>query len=207
MEDDKNKLKPILRLIDGHTSKTRKALERRGIDPSPPFAPELRVSGNTSDDKRKNTGQEPKLAAYGGLTRKQDGFARSVGLDGTTFAEAYRRNYNTENMQPNTIHTRAFELSRQSAIADRITHYVRQRTGTASHNPEKIRAFILQTLQDVIQDKDARHGDRLKAVELLGKVDFVGIFKERSVVETNTVQTPEEIQQKIEELLKTGTSD
>ncbi len=154
------------------------------------------------EDKKKGQGSREKLAS--GLTIKQEGFAKDVGYNGKTLYQSYVDNYDAKNMNHGTIYTEASKLGSNPIIAQRVEHYFKQRAAQTSHKPEKIRAIIVDGLLDMLGDKTVRPNEKLKAYELLGKIDNVGLFKERSVTETVEVKSAVEIEERIKELLKTG---
>lgn len=55
----------------------------------------------------------------GALTKKEEGFARDIAL-GDGASDAYRNNYNAENMKAETIHVKACQLKNKDKIRVRI---------------------------------------------------------------------------------------
>ena len=83
----------------------------------------------------------------------------------------------------------------------RIDGLIGEGKASALHDASRAREFILTQLQAMAVKETARDGDRLKAIELIGKLSHVGAFVERSEVLTGKAETAEQIQARIEELL------
>lgn len=138
------------------------------------------------------------------LTSKQETFAKLVGYDGYTLSEAYRTAYNAENMKATTIWNEASKLTQKPNIATRIEQHAQAKQKDSWHDSRRLRAFILEKLHGIASNATPR--EQLKALELLGKVDFVSLFSERieNTTEIKTV-SPADIESRIQELLsKTG---
>jgi hypothetical protein len=147
---------------------------------------------------RQNTGGGGARNQHG-LTAKEEAFARYV-AEGNTQSEAYRLSYSAEKMKPQTIWHEAYLTAKRPIVRERIEalHSVMEKE--AMHDAVRARAFIIERLWHEASDMDNRASERLKAVELLGKLEWIGAFKERSEMIT-TDQNPDAIKRRIEELL------
>ena len=118
-----------------------------------------------------------------GLTSKQEAFAVGVGSRGETLAVAYRSAYDAENMAPATVHSEACRLMANPVIAARINALVRERQVKSSHSAERIRQHVIERLHAESIDPDSPPAARVRSLELLGKLDIVGAFRERVATE------------------------
>jgi len=119
-----------------------------------------------------------------GLTAKQEAFCQGVGARGETLAAAYRAAYDTSGMAPATVHNEAFKLMTRQEIAARVNTLVREKQANASHDAARIRSHVIERLHSESVNPDNPPAARVRALELLGKLDVVGAFRER--VETET---------------------
>lgn len=114
-----------------------------------------------------------------GLTSKQEAFAVGVGSRGETLAQAYRAAYDAANMSQATIHAEACRLMANPLVAARVNALVRERQLSASHDAARIRQHVIERLHAESIDPDSSPAARVRALELLGKLDTVQAFKER----------------------------
>ncbi len=136
-----------------------------------------------------------------GLTAKQEAFCQGVGARGETLAAAYRSAYDTSGMAPATVHNEAFKLMTRQEIAARVNTLVREKQANASHDAARIRSHVIERLHSESVNPDNPPAARVRALELLGKLDVVGAFRER--VETETKQAaPDDIAATLEARLK-----
>lgn len=136
-----------------------------------------------------------------GLTAKQEAFCQGVGSRGETLAAAYRAAFDASNMAPATIHNEAFKLMTRPEIAARVNTLVREKQAKASYDAARIRSHVVERLHAESVNPDNPPAARVRALELLGKLDVVGAFRER--VETETKQAaPDDIAATLEARLK-----
>jgi hypothetical protein len=147
---------------------------------------------------RQNTGGGGARNQHG-LTAKEEAFARHV-AEGNTQSEAYRLSYSAENMKPQTIWHEAYLTAKRPIVRERIEALHCLMEQEAMHDAVRARAFIIERLWSEASDMGNRASERLKAVELLGKLEWVGAFKERAEIAA-TDQYPEAIKRRIEEIL------
>ena len=88
------------------------------------------------------------------LTPKQENFCLAY-LETGNASEAYRRSYDAENMKPATIHSRAYELLDNSAIAARLAELnqaaVTAAVMTRQEALEKLSALARTDLKDLVE--------------------------------------------------------
>ena len=147
-------------------------------------------------DLRPNGGGGGPRNQYG-LTIREENFARHVAA-GETQSEAYRQAYRTENMKPGTIWREAHVTAKRPWVRDRIDGLREAVDAEAIHDAVRIRSFIVERLWNEAGDMTNRASERLKALELLGKLGHVGAFIERTEVSN---LSPEAIKSRIQELL------
>lgn len=127
------------------------------------------------------------------LTPKQKEFARQIAL-GKTKAGAYRAAYNTKG-KPNGQSLEGQRLVANPAVAQQIEAFKvaieRQKYATPAH----LRALVIDQLtQTAISDATGTR-ERLRALELLGKITEVAAFTERR--EIVQVQDARQIKEKL----------
>jgi len=136
-----------------------------------------------------------------GLTAKQEAFCQGVGARGETLAAAYRAAYDASGMTPANIHNEAYKLMLRPEIASRVNALVREKQAKTSHDAARIRSHVIERLHSESVNPDNPPAARVRALELLGKLDVVGAFRER--VETETKQAaPDDIAATLEARLK-----
>lgn len=137
------------------------------------------------------------------LTPKQEAFLNAM-LKGTTASQAYRDCYDASKMKPHTIHTEASKLLGHPVISKRLAEGFKAQQERAVHTAGSLRAFIVDRLyvEALNAGTDAA---RIAALTALGKVDYVGLFKERIGNEDDN-RTADEIKQELEERLKVAFS-
>jgi hypothetical protein len=82
-------------------------------------------------------------------------------------------------MSPHTVHNEACKLMARQDIAARVNQLVREKQARSSHDAARIRQHVVERLQIESTDPDKPPAARVRALELLGKLDVVGAFRER----------------------------
>ncbi len=99
------------------------------------------------------------------LTAKQEQFVQGI-IQGLSQADAYRAAYNAENMSDNAIYREASLLMDNPKVAQRINE-LRAELAKPSIMTAQER---LQWLTDLIANTDENTNDRLKAVDIMNKM-------------------------------------
>lgn len=134
-----------------------------------------------------------------GLTKREEDFCQRVAL-GTSYSDAYRAAYDASNMDNSTVWNRAWSVAHRSRVEARVKTLTEEVSETEKIRGLRAKAFIEERLWTEALSEKSKPGERLKALELLGKLEHVAAFKERTEV-TDGAATPEEIKSRIEELL------
>lgn len=124
------------------------------------------------DGKPLPVGQSPK-----GLTAKQEAFAREV-AKGRPLSEAYRAAYDAENMKPSSVWTNASKMMSRAKVERRVKELLAEEEEKNRFDGDRIRRFVIERLHLEASTAET-DGARVKALELLGKLDTVGAFKDR----------------------------
>jgi hypothetical protein len=132
------------------------------------------------------------------LTHKQKQFARNVAL-GKTKADAYRESYNTK-ATPNTIGTEVARLSQNPRIAQEIEAYRLAKEAEEYRNPADLRRLVIHQLTQHALDGEINPAQRIKSLELLGKVAGVDVFMDRK--ETTVIHQSGDIKARLLNQLK-----
>jgi hypothetical protein len=132
------------------------------------------------------------------LTHKQKQFARKVAL-GSTKAGAYREVYNTK-ANPNIVGNEASKLSRHPQIAIEIEAYRLAKEAEEYRNPADLRRLVIHQLTQHALDGEINPAQRIKSLELLGKVAGVDVFMDRK--ETTVIHQSGDIKARLLNQLK-----
>lgn len=129
------------------------------------------------------------------MTIKQEDFARLVGYEGKTQLEAYRTAY------PNKCNdivaaTNAHKLTNHPLVKQAIEDYRKKREEEKRFDADAIRELLLKTLIEKVKEAKTE-SNQLRAVELLGKTEDVGLFKER--IETTQVKSSDDLEKELRE--------
>jgi len=120
----------------------------------------------------------------GTLTAKQRKFAEAVAM-GETKAGAYRQSYDTQ-AGPVTVGHTAHRLTTQPKIAAQIEAFKLAAEAKRYATPAALRNLVIERLTATAIDDAIAPAQRLRALELLGKVTEVAAFTERREVVTVT---------------------
>ena len=118
-----------------------------------------------------NTGKDRKL------TGKQIRFAEAIAL-GDTKAGAYRKAYNSTG-KPVTQSRRGQELAKSSAVQAQVEAFQLALEAQRYATPQALRALVIERLTNTALDPEVKPAQKLRALELLGKVTEVAAFTER----------------------------
>lgn len=99
------------------------------------------------------------------LTPKQEKFVQSL-IQGMSQADAYRSAYATKNMSDKTIHEAASRLVADSKVSARLSELREQMTSETIMSAQK----RLEWLTEAIADKDVAINDKLKAIDIMNKM-------------------------------------
>ena len=108
-------------------------------------------------------------------------------------SDAYRQAYDAGRMKEATLWRRASELGANGKVQERITALVARRERDALHDAALTRTFVLERLRAEAENGDSSAA-RIRALELLGKLDTVGMFRERVEQEVKD-RDPAEVEQ------------
>ena len=132
------------------------------------------------------------------LTPKQREFARQVAL-GETKADAYRKAYNAKG-KPKGVANNGHALSRHTGVQLEIEAYRLAAEAEKQRTPAQLRALVIHQLTKHALDEACPPAQRIKALELLGKVSEVAAFTERK--ETTVTHQSSAIKQKLLDQLR-----
>ena len=135
------------------------------------------------------------------LTGKQLAFVQAI-LKGANQSDAYRLAYNAENMSPQAIWTEAGRLFRHPGVSRRITAGRAAQQRQALHTGASLRSHIERELFELSTNAESE-ANKIRALELLGKLDKVGAFSERVRVEDEHLSA-KEIEAELQALLETA---
>ena len=116
------------------------------------------------------------------LTPQQEKFAQAVALDGMNYTEAYRSAYNTSGMSDKTVNEKASLLKDKDKIRARIKE-LRDEVNTPKIMSAQKRK---ERLTEIIDDPDIDINAKLKAIDLLNKMDGEYVQKVQAEVQAET---------------------
>lgn len=128
------------------------------------------------------------------LTPAEEKFVEYVVIYKKTYAEAYRLAYPNTKMSDNAIYSKASNMingtGKFAPPKDKVRiRFLELKQKALEENqkmdPSKILtiANVLTTIVEIMQDKNAKNRDRLRAAELAGK--YLGLFNEHVQIETD----------------------
>jgi len=133
------------------------------------------------------------------LTHKQKTFAKQVAL-GKPKTEAYRIAYDTK-AKKSTQATDAHKVANNPNVSQMIEAYKRAFEAREYQKPERLRELVIHQLTEMALNPEVKDAQRIKSLELLGKVSEVGAFTERK--ETRVIHESSKIKERLIEQLKT----
>jgi hypothetical protein len=123
---------------------------------------------------RKQLEGEP-LEEPEGLTDAQEKFATLVAM-GSTLIEAFKKSYSWEGYQNKNLYNKAYSTVKTPKIAARIDQILRERERVNVHESARLRAFVVERLQQEAMNTKNNGSSRVRALELIGRMDQVGLF-------------------------------
>jgi len=133
------------------------------------------------------------------LTHKQKTFAKQVAL-GKPKTEAYRIAYDTK-AKKSTQATDAHKIANNPNVSNMIEAYKRAFEAREYQKPERLRELVIHQLTELALNPEVKDAQRIRSLELLGKVSEVGAFTERK--ETKVIHESSKIKERLLEQLKT----
>ena len=143
-------------------------------------------------------------ARVGKLTAKQLGFVNSI-LAGANQVTAYKENYSTGGMADKTCWEAASRLFANSKVSARIKAGQARQEQAAVHTGLSLRLHVERQLFDLSTKADS-DAACIRATELLGKLEKVGAFVERTA-DVSDDRSPDEIRAELEARLKKAFSE
>jgi hypothetical protein len=111
------------------------------------------------------------------LTKKQKDFARKV-AEGKPKAQAYRETYNT-NTSKQSQAEQASRLASNPKVSAMIEAFTLANEAREYLIPAQIRTMAIQNLVSIAINEEEKTSNKLKALELIGKMSEVQLFTER----------------------------
>jgi len=110
------------------------------------------------------------------LTKKQKDFARKV-AEGKPKAQAYREAYDSQ-AKPATQSNEGHKLMKNPAISAMIEAFTLANEAREYLIPAQIRTMAIQNLVSIAINDEEKTSNKLKALELIGKMSEVSLFSE-----------------------------
>ena len=115
------------------------------------------------------------------LTAKQEEFAKAI-VEGMNQADAYRSAYDTSKMSDNSIYVNASKLMDNTKVAQRINELRGQLTAKTIMSAQK----RLEWLTEQIESENVDINAKLKAVDIMNKMQGEYVQKIAAEVQTET---------------------
>lgn len=136
-----------------------------------------------------------------GVTAKEEAFCRAVVIDGLNWSDAYRSSHAPRTMSAATLWRKASAIASKDRVRTRMEALRAEIERQAYDDAGQVRRLVIERLH-----YEALHapndGARIRALELLGKLDFVGMFRERRAVEVADQRSADEIAAELTARLK-----
>jgi len=141
------------------------------------------------------------------LTHKQRKFAEALAM-GDTKAGAYRAAYNTQT-NPHAQSIEGQRLANHPSISLQVEALRLAAEARAYATPPALRALVIERLTAHAIDADVKPAQRLRALELLGKVTEVAAFTERRelIKVTDSSQARTKLIQTLRDAMRAGAVD
>lgn len=115
------------------------------------------------------------------LTAKQEKFVQNI-LEGMSQADAYRSAYNASKMTDKTVHEKASLLASQDKVRARLSELRDKLANEKIMSAQK----RLEWLTEVIKDTHEKTENKLKALDIMNKMDGEYVQKIAAEVQTET---------------------
>ena len=115
------------------------------------------------------------------LTAKQELFVQNI-IQGMSQADAYRSAYVCKNMSDKTVWESASRLMANSKVTARLSELREQLANEKIMSAQK----RMEWLTSLIQNDEASNNDKLKALDILNKMDGEYVQKIQAEVQTET---------------------
>lgn len=133
------------------------------------------------------------------LTTKQIEFAKGLAL-GLPKAQAYRKAYNSKGSSK-TVAVKGSQMAKRDDIQIIADGFREAFEAREYQKPAQIRELIVHNLLKLSLSEDVKEAQRLKALDMLGKLSDVGAFTERK--ETTVIHESSKIKAQLLDQLKT----
>jgi type III secretion system FlhB-like substrate exporter len=136
------------------------------------------------------------------LTHKQREFARKVALGTMSKRQAYKETYNV-GYEP-SLNSAPYVLARDQRIAKEIEAYRLAIEAEKLREPAQLKALLVQQLVQHSLDSEFPPAQRMKALELIGKLYEVGAFvelKETTVINKKSEDIKAQLIERIKEVI------
>jgi len=136
------------------------------------------------------------------LTNKQREFARKVALGTMSKRQAYRETYNV-GYEP-SLDKDPYKLAKHPSVVREIEAYRLAIEAEKQRNPAQLKALLVQQLVQHSLDSEFPPAQRMKALELIGKLYEVGAFvelKETTVINKKAVDIKAQLIERIKEVI------
>tara|TARA_R110002126_G_scaffold67666_1_gene171282 strand:- start:229 stop:801 length:573 start_codon:yes stop_codon:yes gene_type:complete len=136
-----------------------------------------------------------------GCTEKEEKFSQLLAVGDKPMVECYKEVYDVKTTNMNSMYRMANTVWSRDHVKSRVKELKGVVKKDARLDAVQTMNFIIDRLWIEAKDSANRASERLKAIELLGKLEHIGAFRERSEIITQEASTPDAIKARIEELL------
>lgn len=137
-----------------------------------------------------------------GLTAKQELFVQEVAKGNGPIVHAYRIAYDVADPSAPHHYTAAAELMALPKIKDRLASLLKQQEREMMRDAIAIRKHVFEGLIKESGDMKSPATARIRALELLGKIDIVSMFKEIKEVEIHDIRKAPDIEDELRSKLR-----
>jgi len=154
------------------------------------------------DHPNKGNAGKGKIRNEYGCTEKEEAFCQLLAVGDKPMVECYKAVYDVKTTNMNSLYRMANTVWSRDHVKSRVKELKGDIKKDARLDAVQTMNFIIDRLWIEAKDSANRASERLKAIELLGKLEHIGAFRERSEVITKEASTPDAIKARIEELMQ-----
>ena len=139
--------------------------------------PQAKLTRAQITETLKSTPIEVILGTKQPLTSKQREYARKLAEGNMSKRQAYKETYNANSAY--TLSSDPYKLASDPRVIQEVNAYKVAIEAEKLRNPTQLKALLVQQLVQHSLDEDFPPAQRIKALELIGKLYEVGAFEER----------------------------
>lgn len=131
-----------------------------------------------------------------GLTPKQEEFCQFV-AQGLTLSDSYRKAYNSRTTNSTTVQNTASNLYALPKVKRRVEDLLNEVSKDMHRDTVSIRRHVFDGLVKESRNMKAKPSERIAALIALGKIDIVGMFRDKGLPDRGKELMPDELEKEL----------